>query len=461
MIAYSLLDEEDPEIVLSSGWRPMAEREIYRRQERTVKQIDAISKGLLEVSGQLPSSSNYFRSKVGFLHRTVKELLLENQSVITSSTNQGFQAEGFICLALLGEFKSCPMQDQRRRQYPSGSLDYSLSTVAKKILVSARQAELVTGEAQSAVLDELERSISQIQYDFPNLHLTSLLSPWSLKRDAPAYSSILQVCVTMGLSEYVKLRISRDPSVVKDEFLLVVALKECAGINFTTHSTEMLQLLLDKGADPNQTSVVSTIFGEYLYDLGDEDFAKPIHMRITGWKRLYRDLDLLFQSGADPNVARKGDIMWGSLLLHNRPTTPTNRDYFFRIIQSFIDYGANPNLPFRGSTIWGQFLLFLGGGLGTASELEEDRAFNYRLVDILVLAGAELGRYANKDTVITSAWERSSTELEMIRSYFAPQQAKQLEETMLRERSKRRHGSERLSTRSNVLKKLRMKWSHR
>ena len=460
MIAYSLLDEDDTEIVFRSGLRPMSQNEISRRKKRTRKQINVVSNGLLEVSneptlewvlwGDMWDDPTHFTQLVhgiDFLHRTVREFLLENQSVITPDKNQGFQAESFVSLALLWEFKCLPWPDM-----VSGylELDQLCSSKVIKILCSARQAELVTTQAQSAVLDELERSIPQIRGD--GLIDVRLM----VFRDKATSIHFLPLCVATGLTEYVKIRISRSPLAVKDD-LLEPALLVWANLDipFSSNPMEMVQLLLDKGADPNKkTEQVYgfTVFSAYLCGVRDRFDAFPLmrEMREFKWLYHFRILDLLLQYGADPNVARDGDTIWGFFVFFDWKPVFTNCDSLFRIIQSFIDHGANPNLPWRGSTIWEEFLDDLYSRGDSATDLEEEKAYHYRLVEMLVRTGAKSGRHS----------QSLRHEVEVFRSYFDKDQAERLHELMLPEKARSKKGRKKLGSRSNIFEKLRMKWSN-
>ncbi|KAL9076458.1 MAG: hypothetical protein Q9157_003642 [Trypethelium eluteriae] len=434
LMAYSMLDEEDSEDIYRWGLQPLTSRNISKRQKRTRKQINAVTQGLLEVVMNPLPSTVYFAHDVDFLHGTVRDFLLENQRLYCSGTDHGFEVYSFLCLALLGEYKGFPSEAC------TSSEEHSLLDKVKRICIVAREAEITTKQAQSAVLDELEQSM--IKRNHIRLIQPRLPDTDAVRMDGQVL--FLCYCVSVGLIEYIKLRICRDPSVLETGNLLGFALEACVLGDFQRGSVEMVQLLLDKGADSNMTFSDSTAFGKFLSNCWKYKYGDERRSQTESFSRHFcRVLDLLLQYGADPNISRKGNTLWGLFLMPSRLLSPTDRDNLFHVIQSFIDHKANPNLPLRGFTIWGCFLNHLAFEL-PPDEPDEDWAFHCKVFETLLVAGAGWG---------------SLSEIGKIHSDFGKQKAEQLEEIMERVRSKCGKDRKKLGARSNALKKLRARWS--
>jgi hypothetical protein len=119
LIAYWFI-REDPQYVLDMERKPLTVQQVNKRTKDTVKRLNAACKGLLETRhvdnpstpgdvASLPSSILFDR-KVGFLHRTVREYLMleETRQILDTWSSKTFEPHETICKILLAQIKSSP-----------------------------------------------------------------------------------------------------------------------------------------------------------------------------------------------------------------------------------------------------------------------------------------------------------------------------------------------------------------
>ncbi|KAI9709467.1 MAG: hypothetical protein M1820_003227 [Bogoriella megaspora] len=468
VMAFSLLDEENPETVLRPEIQPLSDSETARRKDRTCKQVNSVSKGLLEIVENPSKVHPYFAYRVDFLHRTVKEFLQEHENILTSSVGAGFECSSYLCLALLGEYKHSPRPEaMHSHDLPVRG---SASGLFEHIFYYARQAEIQTEQAQNTVLDELERSILRRKSSSFDKRAGSLML---YDESARPPASFLRACVERGLTLYVRYRISDCPSAIQDEALLASALTGFKSLRYgMADLTNMIHLLLQHGANPNQEYEATTVWGEYLYKvvLLHDDSGKEF-LGLEWWMHKKQIINLLLKYGANANVERENSALWGCLFQidWNWPLFESRTDNIaLRIVEDFINHGANPNGRFRGCTVWGQFLGTLSNR-ASADNSKEANALNFRLAEALIRAGAELGCVATiAENRITSmvgprrgqldnARTIARMELEVFRSYFDEQQNARLQGIVDQENVRRKQAYLKKSTRGRVLNKLRMR----
>ncbi|CAO2652865.1 Nn.00g022760.m01.CDS01 [Neocucurbitaria sp. VM-36] len=114
LMAYWFI-REDSKYVSDLDRKPLSMQQFNKRLKDTTKRLNASCKGLLEVrhlmsqDSSLPSSI-LFERKVGFLHRTVREYLMlnETRSVLQNWCSSGFDPHESLCKMLLAQIKISP-----------------------------------------------------------------------------------------------------------------------------------------------------------------------------------------------------------------------------------------------------------------------------------------------------------------------------------------------------------------
>lgn len=153
LIAFSFLDEEDPNFALRLDIDRLKTMEINERHETMERRLDARCKGLLEVFkdwsiGRDPP----FEYKVDFLHRTVRDFprTTDMQNMLASRISSEFNAEISLCKCIVAQMKTI-------RQGPAEEIRDNLDDLLVHMLGYAHTVENETGNVQVALLDKAER----------------------------------------------------------------------------------------------------------------------------------------------------------------------------------------------------------------------------------------------------------------------------------------------------------------
>ena len=111
-------------------------------------------------------------------------------------------------------------------------------------------------------------------------------------------------------------------------------------------------LLLDRGADPNESNVWDSYLQSFLTRPTDPVLLLPD--REESQNSTLQLVGLLLRHQANPNQIVYNSAITG-ILLDSTPTKDS-QNYRFRLIELFFSHGANPNLRYNKSTIWKMFL---------------------------------------------------------------------------------------------------------
>ena len=362
-MVYYYIDEEEPSGIVQYRLCSLSEEEIYTRQELVRKRLNAVSKGLLEVSdGHNPTP--YFQFKVDFLHRTVQDFLADHQHMLSKTISPDSRTVHVsICSALLTVLKTCPFE-------PTKSNAEALNEVFEDLGYHAFKAEAKTGEPQSNLLDEIRSTIAL------RANENEFKREWAISQSTASHMSLALTsfpafCVQSGLCLYVERLISKDRSLVQEIYptpgrtkrtLLDSALRPLRSKKYERRDLlPMLKLLLRNGADLNQ--ITSESGTSHDPSFGGTPWARFL-TRVTQLSSITtNDLDMisfLLRHGADPNVSvgSMGDItLWGCFLDSKQfEFLPDSSNLAFRVVKTFITHGADPNRPFETGTIWQDFL---------------------------------------------------------------------------------------------------------
>jgi hypothetical protein len=160
-------------------------------------------------------------------------------------------------------------------------------------LILAHQAENETGEGQVEFIDKLDMTIDRLWYRKNQKHWgTHINFQWNFYR--PDWrDDFLAVAVTYGLHSYVAQRLGNGNSILrrkKGRPYLDYALYHTVG-NPGAYSPDMVKVLLDHGAKPNQK-----------FD-GRSPWHTFLHNGLGYPETAYQIAELLLQHGADPSVS--------------------------------------------------------------------------------------------------------------------------------------------------------------
>ncbi|KAL9095131.1 MAG: hypothetical protein Q9165_002734 [Trypethelium subeluteriae] len=380
IMAYSFMDDEKLQSILKEVRHPCSNTEIYLRQDRTARQINAVSKGLLEVSKD-PDSHIYFRQKIDFLHRTVRDFLTGQQSRLFQDVGTNFSTHTSVCYALLAELKCCPLTEHDPISNP-------VAAVLENFFYHARQSEGHARKADDALLDETGRTYNS----FPSL--------------VQRLGSFVNLCVFGDLYLYVESKIVRDRALVRKPdsgpSMLECALEDehkfpqpqKTDLFASPGRIPMVERLLKHGANPNDVASTSTVWAKFLYSVTEPRALWRHQMEIA--KSL---LQLLLDHGADPNVTdAKGTPFTGRIPNLRKPASIgyDHEIFLLEIIKLLLAHSADPNLQSTdGLTPWIRFLNELSLCQQCHIYLEPRcMSLLYEIAEMMVLNGASFGMHA-------------------------------------------------------------------
>ena len=268
------------------------------------RRIQSSCRGLVHCD----DTSNPCEAKVTFLHRTCVECILNtevfSQMVAKADRNLIRNPEVSLMAMALRLLKMDPQHKpaflvpslEQARLQPRDYL-YPVVNVVKTFFMQARRAEYTTGSAQTLFVDELDRVCSLLQQEWASLHYSNTI--YELQLDWR--TDVLCLAVSHGLALYVSQIIGKEGQKLFQRAgrpLLCYAFGP-----FGDGQSEVVQVLLENGADPNQKFGLSTPWSLAVVDLGSNG-------NLYGWHSDY--LVLMLSYGANPcqRVSRSNSEWW-------------------------------------------------------------------------------------------------------------------------------------------------------
>lgn len=343
LVAYSFLEEIDPDFALSLPIGCLSEADILNRQGQMRRRLNGRYKGLLEVwdsgGGEL-----YSRYTVQWLHRTVRDFLATGgmQDMLRSYLPPRFSISAALGRAFLAQIKTMAEDFNAKLQ------------ILGKILAVARNTEVEAQQCDHAMFDELGKVMDFLGLPQPSLAERS---------------------VRADLKLYVKYRLRKDASwrlPQEGPSLLVYAmdwtpykLHSTDGLCLTYMSDEpqdpvgMMQTLLENGADPNQDYDGETpwlLLFRYI----------PSWAESKSFEAFLTIMGLFIAKGADvahlvmPGAFGRTESIFPYYIL----PILVSRDFGVMdtqwnssaILEKLFDHGLNPNHGYGGLPLWWQIV---------------------------------------------------------------------------------------------------------
>lgn len=119
VMAYWFMSDQESDYAVNLETKPLSPQALNKRFKVLKKRLSACCKGLLDVHFQTPqgdeaslASSILFNRKVSFLHRTVRDYLMrdDTRKILEEWLSPSFAPHARICKALLGLLKIAPKQ---------------------------------------------------------------------------------------------------------------------------------------------------------------------------------------------------------------------------------------------------------------------------------------------------------------------------------------------------------------
>ena len=329
LYAFSLLDRENsnPSYAISAPIDPIIPQELEAVDQNWRSRLENRCRDLLVVDdGDHPT---FLLHPVDFLHRTVREFLRDNYSDNLRReipANSDFQPLISLCRMMLYLLKGLPIVELRNKVSITRLIKIVDELLYYAHEVEKRDESRECPHALVSVLDEMDKVNSQ--------HARGMRNHWTHVRDSPrtrgydeyregGHCNFMALMVQSRLVKYVRTRLESEPKRIKKAGrpLLDYALRprRVTPISMPYHSRrqddtsvdpEMVSLLLQHGADPNQRVHLNdgrTVWALFLlscYEMAQRDEASAPLQAV--W---YRVCELLVTHGADLDawVENEGD----------------------------------------------------------------------------------------------------------------------------------------------------------
>ena len=269
-------------------------------------------KGLLEAYYQ-PADHHLFRGRVGFLHRTVRDFLLasgldtmmrnlQDKSLVSCRPDVNL----IICRSLLFQIKDLVFDIKHQDPF---------NRMLSQLINYAIRYERSTKHALITILDDLDLVVTgyfqSTQRLPPEDHWTNYME-MRLENNSVADSRVWiherewrdtfpSFAFMAGLHIYFKEKLAENPGIIHSKSgrpLLDYVLRPHIGARPGTPrylDKDILTILLEQGADPNQLFGRNTVFGHFVHSFTDES--------LLNYDELYAAMDMLIKHGAQSDIS--------------------------------------------------------------------------------------------------------------------------------------------------------------
>lgn len=400
LLTFSLLDDEAPQDTLTSNMTTTQPQELSSRYKTMEKRINVQCKDLLEVTatGKRVSSAlrtashdslqgdlvaeDFFVYRVDFLHRTVRDFLNSSKikEQIKSKIDPNFDPHGNLCLALLAQIKSIPIQPGHMTE--TGPL----SDLVDDLAHHARLAETRKNNPmpQMEVLDELAKAIIYLEQKFAVDAKIFYPTPasWRFSHHRKVHTevqradtSFLAFAARKGLGKFVMETLAERPSRTQ-----LTSLVRCALHPSTVSSkysiaidTDMIKNLLQCVPDDGEPPDWTLVFADLLISIAAQWESFSLSNRLSHLSVLRTFQESGYVHYPPPCVSSTNSFAWADFLLMFSETWTAGSIQSVELSAEIVEFFLNtitgnsnntyidPNTIYKGSTLWGHFVRNLPG----------------------------------------------------------------------------------------------------
>jgi hypothetical protein len=323
LYVFSLLEnqQEDASYAISFPIQPIYESKIRDKYSKWRSRIQNRCSDLLVVDNEIHPL--FLSHSVDFLHRTVRDFLQDNyQSQLRANLKSDFSSTATLCKMCLVMLKSLP-----DISFEKPTSINKVIGLTDELLYYAYETERTVQNPDTPlvdVLDEVDRVNSHHARNIKNhwTHARDLVPPRGLDvyREGGNYN-FLALTVQARLVKYVGVKLRANPRSIekKGRPLLDYALRprRTTPIGMPYHSKrddpsvniEMVRLLLEHGADPNQRVRLNsdkTVWALFLLSVHEsvarsKGTASKSQVPPSLTNAWYQTCELLIQAGAHPD----------------------------------------------------------------------------------------------------------------------------------------------------------------
>ena len=321
IVVYAFLEDviRDPDFALGDVQFITDDRIILMLEEQR-KYLNARCKDLLEISvthNEHLSTPYFLLYKVDFLHRTVRDFLHTSNVYddLKRKAASSFDARKALYRVHLAQIKAgspYPLVEQA-----SNDEDALLA----EAIYDAYDIETHHGVSEIAHLEDLDRVMSEIDPDITRFQCH--WANWFFRRQDSytplvvhfVVESFLPIAVEARLHKYVTHKLEENPTTLfekRSQPLLLHALKKSEWakgwfpISESFFDVDMVRLLLDHGANPNERVVESsiTVWNSFLLYCsgGNLRFMEERGIQREYTKQLFKIAEMMVEHGADVDL---------------------------------------------------------------------------------------------------------------------------------------------------------------
>lgn len=314
LYAFSLLEEDrkDPQYAIKAPINPILEETLHDSYSIWKSWIQNRCSDLLVVDTE--AHPVFLSHSVDFLHRTVRDFLRDSYyDHLKANLQSDFNSTVALCKMCLAQLKLLTVVDFNDRK-----TIHQVIGLTDELLYYAYETERRSDSLDTPlvdVLDELDRVNSY--------HARNVRNHWTLARDSPSFTfaevenfynegdscNFLALAVQARLVKYVRAKLKEDPRNMEKRGrpLLDYALRPLRVIPVTMRyqlqrddpwiDINMVRLLLENGADPNQPVHLNkgaTVWQLFLLMMWGTSSVDVIQRSV--W---YQSCEMLIQYGAE------------------------------------------------------------------------------------------------------------------------------------------------------------------
>ena len=312
VICYRFLEKEhrEPGYTLEAAVEPIISEQLVDIHSDVKDRINFMCRDLLEVNEV--SIDRQLDYQAGFLHRTVNDFLMEKsmhealiRRATDDNTSEWYPYQALNCVEL-ARAKNLAIEEALRRDFRMQlNVDFPL---VDALLFYVHEVEFEQKVQQTRLLEQLDQVIS-------NYADRDMVSHWTNPRDPPKglyfdecnYSSFLALTIQSRLVLYVREKLDNEPNLLRAKRgrpLLDYALRPkivtptklpqlVVFIDF-----DMVRLLLDKGANPNEKVSIYgniTVWALFLLSCYERKDIRNAQAKDTWFKAA----EFMIRKGAD------------------------------------------------------------------------------------------------------------------------------------------------------------------
>ena len=265
LMALSFIHQESLSDIQSMEIKSWTPEEVKERYHTMKRRLAGRCDGLLEVSQETEEWNQQFFALVVFMHKSVRDfLLLKDMQLMLNGRAGSFDAREALGKAILAQMKVLPLLPQWDSRYQA-----PLEELFKSLAHPAHELEIQNNAPPMMLLDEAEKVFRQ--------HPVR----WKGSRKKTAF---LGLAIKFDLPLYVQARIDVQPELIQAGPRPLLSYAVEGNRNEDCVNIAMLDILLSRGASPEQKFRHKSVWCQFIIDILDvlgSDDPRPDLLQVS------------------------------------------------------------------------------------------------------------------------------------------------------------------------------------